>query len=543
MDFAISKYLLKEDINEQVNYVANNEKMPFIFRQSFIYFYTKLYKEHNYLFWDHYFKIVQEESPLFRLLHQTTLIYVLVNCYSSVEDLNIIFQETDIDKKGQIVKKLLEGIRFLNRGNIREKDVDLLLKVSTCLHVTNVWEVNSLITISIEQYFLSEQLNVIKSLSDASCNCFDFVWENRKDVNSRDVLDHNGGVKAIDNIIKTLPFNIEKAQKFFNNILSLLNEEDFPIGYFYQLSDNIVLIYNHDNELATSIYKSLYFHTERSEKGTNLGNGVVLSLRSNRKQDYGMVHYALEEKFKEFLKLDFDFALALGIDIYNAVNDLTANKLYQKVNFEIGKSKFEICSDYSRYDYDSSNGPSSYINKILDEIGQNLNTKNTIRKGIEQLKRLMPLIKHAMVWRRVFQLLRRSPEKTKLIAFQLLSKREIYLFDELVYEAGELITAVWLNLTYLQKEKIEKIILSLHLDNPSSIIVSRIIQLINCIPTGQTTTKAAEEILADNMKVPNEPMVYEGNILADVSYSSREEKAKWSGFNVDDKDDDVLYKK
>ncbi|MCJ7932489.1 MAG: hypothetical protein MUW56_02345 [Chryseobacterium sp.] len=497
------------------------------------------------MFWLHYFKIVKKDVALFRLFHQTSLIYVLVNCYNSDEDLQIIFEEKEVNEKGRIIRKLLEGIRFLTKGNIREKDVNLLLKISSNLHWLSLWETNVLIEKSIEQFSLSGNLSVVEILSNASCNCFDFVWENRTTSQNKAVLDHNGGMRAIENISKTLPFNLKKAESIFNNVLSLLNEDDFPIGYFNELADNILLMNQHDKEMAAQIYKSLYFHTELSDKETNLGNGVVLALRSNRKQDYGMVHYALEEKFTELLNLDS--ALILGLEIYNIANNLEKDRLYKKANFKIGKNRLEICSDYSRFDYDSSNAPSSYMGKIMDVIRENLSSSATSSKAIYQIRKLMPELRHAMAWRRLIQIFRMFPQKTKLIAYQLLTKKEIYLFDETLYEAGELIKAVWPYLTYDKKEKVEKIVLSLlsnneYVDIPH-IIRERVNQIINCIPSEQAITKEAKEILTENVKVPNEPLVYEGNVLADVSYASREEKAKMAGFNLDDVDDVLIYQK
>jgi hypothetical protein len=547
LDFAISKYLLNLDVKKQLEFVSTNEKVPFIFRQSFIYFYTKLYKEDNVLFWHHYFKIVSKDTAVFRLFHQTSLIYVLVNCYTADEDLHIIFEEKEGNERGRIIRKLLEGIRFLTKGNIREKDVNLLLKISSNLHWICLWETNVLIEKSIEQFSVSGDLSVVEILSNASCNCFDFVWENRKTSQNKAVFDRNGGIRAIENICKTLPFNLLKAGGIFKNVLSLLSEDEFPIGYFNELADNILLIYQHDKDMAAQIYKTLYFHIEVSDKETNLGNSVVLALRSNRKQDYGMVHYALEEKFTELLNLDFDSALILGLEIYNIANNLDNDRLYKKANFKIGKNRLEICSDYSRYDYDSSNGPSSYMGKIMDVIRENLSSSATSSKAIYQIRKLMPELRHAMAWRRLIQILRMFPEKTKLISYQLLTKKEIYLFDETLYEVGELIKAVWPYLTYDKKEKVEKIVVSMLSNNEFAdkphIIINRVNQIINCISLEQAITEEAKKILAENEKIPNEPLVYEGNMLADVSYASREEKASMAGFNLNDVDDVLKYQK
>lgn len=545
LDFAISKYLLKQDVDEQIVYIAANEKIPFIFRQSFIYFYTKLYKFDNQLFWKHYAKVEAQAEPLFRLLHQTTLNYVLINFFDSPNDLMPVFSQLNAEKKGLSIRKVLEGVRFINKGDIRAKDVDLLLRVTKDLHWMPLWECGFLIEQGIAKFKDNPDQSFIKKLSEASCSYLEYVLEARKDVNHKMMIDGNGAVRGIGNLCKTLPLNLKKARKLFKKVLLILEEDEFPIDYFFHISNNITEIFRHDAILGSLIYQKLYAHTETSTKETNLGGGVVLALRSNRKQDYGMIYHALEGSFEELLQIDFNSAMKLGTAIVNKTSGYRRTAPRETVRLKVGDVESNIYSDYSFYDNDKDHGPSSHIIKIFEALENNLSDPALVQVAIDQLKCLISEIEAAMVWRRLLKLISKYPQQLKQLAFEVLSVREFYIFDETVYEAGELISASWQYLPTAWQVKIETIILTLEQATEDfgreGLAQRRINVLLNCIPVGQASTQKAKGLIAGTEKVKNVPLLSSGPILAaDISYASRDERIKRSGFNNQD-DIDMLW--
>ncbi|WP_461790406.1 SMEK domain-containing protein [Pedobacter sp.] len=545
LDFAISKYLLKQDVKDQIAYIQSNEKMPFIFRQSFIYFYTKLYKSNNSIFWQHYHITAAKDEPLFRLLHQTTLNYVLISFYSTPEDLNPIFSGKDIEQKAQMLRKVLEGIRFITKGHLRKKDIDLILKISMDLHWLPLWEIGFLIEKGINLYTDNVNKSYLRKLSDASCNCLEFVLNNRMDMRYKALLDRNGGIRGIGNITKTFPLNLRKGKQLFLQILPILNEDDFPIDYFYHLGNHITEIYKHDKKLASRIYQTLYFHSETSDKETNMGNGVILALRSNRKQDYGMVYYVLEKSYKDLLKIDFYQAMKMGVEIVNKVNSFRRTTKRESTSLKIGEIDASIYSDYSFYDTDQDDGPSSHIVRIFEVLELNLASAN-YETGLAQLSMMIPEIKAAMVWRKLIKLMVTQPKITKDIAFDLLVNPEFYIFDETVYEAGELIKVVWPYFTTGKRKKVEETILGLKsaIDEfgRDGLAERRINKLLNCIPIGQIILQASKDVVEREIALENTPLVHEGGLLAaDVRYSSRDELIKRAGFNKADDLDMLNY--
>jgi len=546
LDFAISKFLLQEQVREQISYVRKNEKMPFIFRQAFIYFYSKLYRDENATFWQHYFKIAEQDSPIFRLFHQTSLIYVLVNLYRKTEDIDTIYLEKDEQKRANIIKKVLEVIRFITKGNLREKDVDLLLRISSDLHISHLWEIGILIQNGVEQFSETKNREMIANLSDASLQCFDFILEKRKDPQYRDYVDRNGGWRTIRNLCGTLPCNLAKVEKYFKRILLLLKEEDFPITYFSELAENITTIFLFKKGLAVKIYKTLYLHVENSDRVTNLGTSALV-LRSNRKQDFSMIHYRLEENFNELLEIDFDEAMRLGFSIYELADSGYEGRRYRSAELKVGKYKCKIRSDYSRYDFDEDKGPSSYADRILKFVFENFNEKKNYSTGLQQIESLLPEIISAMLWRRLIQNMVKYPDEIKDIAYQILIERQFYIFDETLFECGELLNKVWPYFSKAKKQNVETVIIALlkasEFDLYPGMAESRVNQLLNCIPFGSVISGAAKEILDNQEKILNEPLIQHGNLLADVSFATREEKISRLGFLLDRKQDMVNFEK
>lgn len=546
LDFAISKFLLQGQVKEQVSYVQKNEKMPFIFRQAFIYFYSKLFRDENATFWQHYFKIAEQDSPIFRLFHQTSLIYVLVNLYGKVEDIDIIYLEQDAQKRASIIKKVLEVIRFITKGNLREKDVDLLLRVSSDLHISHLWEIGILIQNSIEQFSATKNSKMIAKLSDASFLCLDFILEKRKDLQYKNFVDRNGGWRTIHNLCRTLPCNSAKVEKYFKRILLLLKEEDFPITYFNELAENITTIFLYKKGLATKIYKTIYLHVENSDRVTNFGTSALV-LRSNRKQDFSMIHYTLEEKFNELLEIDFDEAMRLGFSIYELAEKGYEGHRYRSAELKVGKLKSKIRSDYSRYDFDEDSGPSSYAERILKFVFENFNEKKNFSTGVGYIKSLIPEVKSAMVWRRLIKNMVKYPEAIKEIAYQILIERQFYIFDETLFECGELLNKVWPYFSKAKKQNVENVIIALlkatELDFYQGIAESRVNQMLNCIPFGSVISGAAKEILDNQEKISNEPLIQYGNLLADVSFATRDEKISRLGFSLDNMQDILNFEK
>ena len=108
----------------------------------------------------------------------------------------------------------------------------------------------------------------------------------------------------------------QQAIDILEKVLKLTEEENFPIGYLYQLTHEIDKIWPFDPDFVGSIYKSVFSHYETSKEKTDMGT-PVLPLSSTRRQDYHMCQYSLIKNFPKYLRTAPSFALPAIINCLN----------------------------------------------------------------------------------------------------------------------------------------------------------------------------------------------------------------------------------
>jgi hypothetical protein len=506
LDYAISIYLIPEESKALVTYVASNQKMPFLFRQSFIYYYSRLWNINQDLFWEHYFATQVINQPLFRLFHQTILNFVLGGFYNKISELSPVFSLPDGEEKSNIIRKILEGLRFINKGNFRERDYDLLAECSRNIADSTIWILGFLTAKAIEQLKANPNGTSLKKITTASQNLLDYLLKQRHVPASKMMVDMNGSFWGVQNVISTYAVKRTVAKRLLNSVLLILQEEDFPIRYFNSLSDQLLEIYKNDPAFGIKIYKTLYYHNENNDKETYLGSSVVLALRSNRRQDYEMIHYKLEKDYTEMLQLYPEPALRLGIEIVNRFSLQKPNACYKfrTFSFLINGIKVRMTSDYSFYDsdHDKENGPFSHLENIF-KFFEKLVIDNKITEARKLIRIVFFHINSTTIWRRLLKLLVLHPKQFKQEALWIIKDEHVFVSDETIYDAGDLINALWRYLSAAEKLKVEQNIVNLSsskLVNKNDDVVEKIINLLASIPGKKYLLKESKKIMKDNRK-------------------------------------------
>jgi|GEM_PF-1390535 len=547
LDFAISKYLITDDPALLIEYVETNQKMPFLFRQSFIYFYGKLWNQDKALFWKHYFKVRTVNTPLFRLYHQTILNFTLGGLYRDIRELTPVFELTDVKERGNTIRKILEGVRFISKVTIRDRDISLYHSCSLYMHEAFIWELGFLLNKAITQ--LKEAPNIKNSalISKASLNYLRFVCEARKISPNKALIEINGGRWGILNACANFSSNIPGFTKLIKKVVQILKEEDFPIGLFYVLSDNLTTIFATDNRFAIAVYKVLYYHSETSDKETYLGSGIVLSLRSNRRQDFQSIHHKLEQDFKILIAKSPDIIIPLGIEIVNkfSIDKKRYRTIGKPVIFKIYGSKTKITADYEYYDSDRDKdyGPLSHLESIFSLIRTKL-TEGKVPLAIRLVKLTAKHAEASTIWRKLIKLFTEYPGKLKKEAFELLLTHPILIFDETVYDAGELLKVLWPRLSVTQKKRIEMAILSIKfsslVNEEPNLAEKRINRLLNCIPSNELNYAKSKDFVKLNERRENTPLLSPPAIMP--YNETRDEKIARAGIDKSNDFEVTLYK-
>lgn len=530
LEYAISRYLIQEDCHELIQYVSSNQKMPFIFRQSFIYFYSRVWNVDAGLFWKHYFATRSINEPLFRLFHQTILNFTLGAFYSDIKQLRPVFDLSDNAEKGVVIRKILEGIRFINRGVIRDKDFDLLLECSKFISESNLWELGFLIDKAIIQAKANSNHTLLVKVAKASQNYLRFVLEDRKTSPNKWLIDSNGSMWAVQNACQTFSLQKNKIKDLLKQVLLILNEEDFSFRFLYPLTSNIKELFKEDPEFGKYVYQTIYYHNEVSDKETFLGGGVVLSLRSNRKQDFLSILYRLENDFENIIDLCPEISIKMGIDIVNKFSIIKSSSYSQsEFNLTVNGIKSKIISDFSFHDstIEKEYGHVShlfrifkYIEKLLEEV--------KLKQAQNLLGVVVASAKATIVWRKLLKLLFDYPKRLKHISLGILRNKAIFICDETVYEAGELIKSIWPYLTAAERIQIESSIINLFKSNfkqDKDLLIARTRRLLSCIPASDLKSRDLENFILKYGKAEeNMPIVSYSGLQA---YSTSEDEKLW----------------
>ncbi|MEO5991533.1 MAG: hypothetical protein ABIP68_07850 [Ferruginibacter sp.] len=137
----------------------------------------------------------------------------------------------------------------------------------------------------------------------------------------------------------------------------------------------------------------------------------------------------------------------------------------------------------------------------------------------------------AVVWRRIFKILTKYPKVFKKQAFGLLLNQGIFICDDTVYDAGELIKVLWSYLSTAQGKLLETMILNLSksklLKEEPDFATRRIRRILSCIPPFKLQLQASKDFMAKNDPVKNEPLMKYSGLQS--YHSTEEEKIREMG--------------
>ncbi|MWB95021.1 SMEK domain-containing protein [Flavobacterium sp. GA093] len=543
LEYAVSYYLLYNQANKQIDFISSNNRLPFLFRQSFVYFYNDLWHYNRDLFWDHYFQIKAIKEPLFRLFHQTILDYVIIDTYISSEDLKPLAEELGTLEYGESVRRILESLWFINKGNVRLKDVIFLTGLCDKLHPDLLWQLGVHLEAAI-RFYSKNNNDIMTELSKASREYMSYVMKERLVSDQKKYIDSNAGYRGIKNLCSTFSFEPGSAENILKNVLELLGEDDFPITFFHTLGECLEQVFASNAQFGADIYRKIYYHRETSNKVTSMGT-AVLQLNSNRKQDFAHNYFVLEKKFKELLQINFLPAATLGADIVNKAN-AEGNYKPEKNIFSVcvGAVEASILLDNSYYEKDEKNGPFAHGRMIFEalELKTALEEQKIIQNRIYEIA---SVIQAAYLWRRLLKYLNENIALFQVIVFEILSNKIFFESDETMYEAVSLLERAWPSMTNTQRRKIEEIFFKLMHPEPfyhnELWMVSRLKKILSVIPPSTLQLAASIEFLDRNGVTENKQMLSRGLQMAQSQSLTQEERMAGYGFMPNNQEQSSIY--
>ena len=103
-------------------------------------------------------------------------------------------------------------------------------------------------------------------------------------------------------VAKTIAADVERSVQILGRLLEPDNFAEHADKELYWLTSEFDPLCEHATEFLVDIYRAAFGNPPPSrDEVTNLGDSRILSLTSNRQQDYEMILYRLAKKFPDFV--------------------------------------------------------------------------------------------------------------------------------------------------------------------------------------------------------------------------------------------------
>ncbi|OGV08498.1 MAG: ATP-binding protein [Stygiobacter sp.] len=520
-DYAVNVLLIEDDAKELEKFLLEDFSRPLFLRPSLVYFFTRLWYDENTVFWKIFWYLLSSNTSNVNLFARLIPTNVIINETKTVDAIKPLIEKlTEKDVLSiEAVKRVLQTFK-VNKNKRFEIWSSILLNISILIEEPFLGEFATCSSDILEYGISNDDKCIISNCGYISRNLLCWVWKNR--TIKKPWIDHIGSRYGVPMVAKTFYTKKDESSKLLFRVISLVKEENFPIDYFFMFADVIEKIWNNDTELAMAFYEIVFGTVVNDESPTNMGS-PVLPLISNRRQDFHLCHYTLENKFNSFIKVD---PIKSGYVAIKAANDFAINEHilpYMKTGVDLKSLKKKILyldkeclfiNDMS-YIWSASKYEEEY-NEELRMLNKFLRALPAIIESGQSLETIFNLfIKHAevaYVWAKLLIISCEHPQLLFENLFEILKNTEILFSSETTYQAGEYIKSSSIFIKPEQIIQLEKIILEY---NPSEtydndMLRQRKAKLLSCLPHDSLSNDSKELIKSfkeQKKSLDNTPLV------------------------------------
>ncbi len=271
------------------------------------------------------------------------------------------------------------------------------------------------------------------------------------------------------------------------------------------LADEAIALVPHDPRLVGDLYRSAFGYNEVSDAQTYVRRGVM-SLTSNRRQDYQMVLYRLVESFPAFLEREPEEAVRAmngALESYVARRRTLSDEDVH--DFVLEGLDCQLLADGSRYWGRRTQGhPDQYPIQLLDAVERRLDELAEGQESEAELAQLLDTVirkcRLAVVWCRLFVLGSRHPIRVGLRIRNAAWATAVLVCQDTIRDIGMMIGAVTPHLTRADRVRIERAVLSI----PEAASHDRQRwaehtrdRLLGCLPADALATSEAAALMSD----------------------------------------------
>jgi len=520
-DYAVSVLIMPKDNNKLVEYLAEDLSGLIFLRPSLTYYFTDIWYKNNVKFWELFWLLANANNPYLKLISRLIFTAIILNEVNNVEQVEeLVGKDEKKQVRDEAVRVLLQAFKALK---IEQRDegldvwIQFLNKIVKNLNDRFIWDFTTVVSSVLDTSISRKDEVRISLLGEITRKLFEYIWHNQAGGRG-EWLCNLGAALVVPMLIKTFKTNQVVSKKYLKQVLDTVGTPNFNIRYVYRLSDGINKIWRYDSDFVAEVYSKIFGHIETSEEATHMG-GIVVSMTSNRRQDYEGCKYILKQQFPSYLKLfplrGAKVAISIVSKYISRKHFATTKGINAKdddtVTFPFGDKQCKYYSDNS-YIWDDRyiDDPLELTKVLFDYAGKCASGGNT-----DKLEKLIDLFKKEFVfayfWRNLLKRGIENPEMFSRYLFPLCLSKPIQLGHDTVYEVGEFIGKT----AYLYYEngklpEIETSILDItKAKEADEFFVRKRNRLLQCIPFDIITSKDAKSIvsgLKGNKEFENKPL-------------------------------------
>jgi len=302
--------------------------------------------------------------------------------------------------------------------------------------------------------FDAEQL---RSAGPASRNLLEWAWET--DSHDQYILG-----TALEAVARTFASDPEVSERLLRRVLAVDRLRDYGFIEMPQLADEVSRLIPHSPGLVRDIYSTAFEFEEESKERTQMTRGV-LSLTSDRRQDYQMARYVLANAFPEFLRESPDEAIEALASIRRSYGRRrgTHDPAAAPIESDWRGESVLIEPDGSHV-WDVNGLEHDEEVKVLNEFERWL-IETVEAQGQPAAERVVELVRRASrpasIWRRVLVAAQRLPGSFASVLEPLLSAPGVLASLDLSVLVGEVLKRAFPLISEDGRRRIEEAILGL----------------------------------------------------------------------------------
>ena len=538
-DYAISVLLIEDDPRKLKAFVLEDPSRPLFLRPSFTYFFTRLWYDVPENFWRAFWRILpSDQSVHLRLFARLIPTSVIANEARKIGQLKPLIKKLKNKKKiaNEAAMRLLQSHRALQI----ERDelwIGFFDQVSTHYHADFAWDLATRTSDILDRATNTENTAIIDACGRVGRRLLEWVWQERE-TSDNDWYNRLGSFRAVPLVAKTYGTNAQESRHLLKRVLELTKEDNFPINFLMQLTEHVDKIWISDPEFVALTYCTVFAYSETSDAQTNLLSSPILTLTSNRRQDYGSCQYRLIKHFPDFLRanplvatqaairsLNF-FVMEEHIDGY-LKEGVKGDDLIETFEFR-GKDAYFVRDNSCIWDErEYRNEPIELADKLFQFIAESARSDSSLLDSLLNVFR--DEVGVAFFWKRLLKTAAHFPEVFAPRLFELCIAKPIQMGGDALRELGLFLEAAASKFTPEQLRQIEKSILWLpaeatNEDDPK-IFERRRNRLIARIPKDLLQTREAKEIREEMERTDQVPP--NDSLFSPKSWSEPYTEEKW----------------